>query len=176
MRVSTARSVELIRAAKQQGLPITASTTWMHVLLSILDIQTYNPNLRLEPPLGNPSDQQALIQGIQDGVIDAIAIDHSPYTYEEKTVAFAEAPPGAIGLELALPLLWQAFVVPGIWDALTLWRCLSTHPAQCLTPGLGQAMGAIAQDNRPNWYCLIPRQPGQPQRKRSNLFRRTPPG
>ncbi|HEY9642816.1 MAG TPA: dihydroorotase [Coleofasciculaceae cyanobacterium] len=140
MRVSTARSVELIRTAKAAGLPITASTTWMHLLLSILEVHSYDPSLRLEPPLGNPADRQALIQGIQDGVIDAIAIDHSPYTYEEKTVAFAEAPPGAIGLELALPLLWQAFVETGIWDALTLWQCLSLNPARCL----GQTLGAIA--------------------------------
>ena len=132
MRVSTARSVELIRSAKAQGLPITASVTWMHLLLDVLDVQSYSPNLRLDPPLGNPIDRQSLIQGIQDGTIDAIAIDHAPHTYEEKTVAFAEAPPGAIGLELALPLLWQTFVATGIWEALTLWRSLSTHPAQCL--------------------------------------------
>jgi dihydroorotase len=132
MRVSTARSVELIRAAKAQGLPITASTTWMHLLLDVLDVQSYDPSLRLDPPLGNPDDRQALIQGIQDGTIDAIAVDHSPYTYEEKTVPFAEAPPGAIGLELALPLLWQTFVATGEWEALTLWRSLSSHPAYCL--------------------------------------------
>jgi dihydroorotase len=137
MRVSTARSVDLIRAAKSQGVPITASTTWMHLLFSVLNVQSYDPSLRLEPPLGNPADRQALIQGIQDGVIDAIAIDHSPYTYEEKTVAFAEAPPGAIGLELALPLLWQAFVATGTWDALTLWRSLSLNPARCLAQNLG---------------------------------------
>ncbi|MBI4783763.1 MAG: dihydroorotase [Oscillatoriophycideae cyanobacterium NC_groundwater_1537_Pr4_S-0.65um_50_18] len=143
MRVSTARSVALIRLAKAQGLPVTASTTWMHLLLDILDVQSYDPSLRLDPPLGNPSDRQALIQGIQDGTIDAIAIDHSPYTYEEKTVAFAEAPPGAIGLELALPLLWQTFVAPGKWEALTLWRSLSSNPARCL----GQIPARIAPDH-----------------------------
>jgi dihydroorotase len=77
-------------------------------------------------------DQAALIEGIRSGIIDAIAIDHSPYTYEEKTVAFAESPPGAIGLELALPLLWQALVVSEKIPALTLWRALSTNPAQLL--------------------------------------------
>ena len=132
MRISTARSVELIRAAKARGLPITASVTWMHLLLDSQDLRTYNPNLRLDPPVGNPADRLALIQAVQDRTIDAIAIDHTPYTYEEKTVAFAEAPAGAIGLELALPLLWQQFVEPGTWSALDLWRCLSTHPAQCL--------------------------------------------
>jgi dihydroorotase len=132
MRVSCARSVELIQAAKAKGLPVTASTTWMHLLLDTEALSSYDPNLRLEPPLGHPDDRTALIQGVKEGIIDAIAIDHAPYTYEEKTVAFAEAPPGAIGLELALPLLWQTFVVPGTLSALELWRSLSTSPSKCL--------------------------------------------
>lgn len=132
MRVSTARTVELIRTAKANGLPVTASTTWMHLLLDIAAVGSYDPSLHLEPPLGNPDDRLALIQGLQTGVLDAIAVDHRPYTYEEKTVAFAESPAGAIGLELALPLLWQAFVVPGTWTALELWHYLSSQPARCL--------------------------------------------
>lgn len=138
MRISTARAVDLIRAAKAQGLPITASVTWMHLLLDITAVHSYDPSLHVQPPLGNPADREALIQGLQAGVLDAIAVDHKPFTYEEKTVAFAESPPGAIGLELALPLLWQAFVESGRWSALDLWRWLSTQPAQCLqqTPGM----------------------------------------
>lgn len=132
MRISTARGVALIRAAKAAGLPITASTTWIHVLLDITAVHSYDPSLRLDPPLGNPDDRAALIQGLEDGTLDAIAIDHTPFTYEEKTVAFAEAPAGAIGLELALPLLWQTLVVSEKWSAVTLWRFLSTNPAQCL--------------------------------------------
>ncbi|MGA9383161.1 MAG: dihydroorotase, partial [Phormidium sp.] len=57
---------------------------------------------------------------------------HTPYTYEEKTVAFSEAPPGAIGLELALPLLWQNLVTTGEISPVELWRLLSTRPAECL--------------------------------------------
>lgn len=132
MRISTARSVELIRAAKSRGIPITASTTWLHLLLNTESISTYNPNLRLDPPLGNSTDQEALIQAVLEGVIDAIAVDHTPHTYEDKTVAFGEAPPGAIGLELALPLLWQFLVESGRWSALDLWRSFTTHAARCL--------------------------------------------
>jgi dihydroorotase len=132
MRVSTARSVELIRLAKDRGVPVTASTPWMHLLLNSEAVGSYDPNLRLNPPLGNPVDQEALINGLQAGILDAIAIDHTPYTYEEKTVAFAEAPAGAIGLELALPLLWQGLVETGRCSPLELWRSLSTHPAECL--------------------------------------------
>lgn len=147
MRVSTARSIDLIRAAKSCGVPITASTTWLHLLLDITAIQAaYDPNLHLEAPLGNPADRKALIEALQTGVLDAIAIDHSPYTYEEKTVAFAESPPGAIGLELALPLLWQAFVETNTWSALDLWRFLSVRPAQCLQqPVATVTVGAAAE-------------------------------
>jgi len=132
IRISTARSVALLRAAKAEGLPITASTPWMHLLLNETALASYDPNLRLDPPLGSSTDQQALMEAVQAGVIDAIAIDHTPYTYEEKTVAFAEAPPGMIGFELALPLLWQACVAAGPWSALDLWTALSYRPAQCL--------------------------------------------
>lgn len=132
MRISTARGVELIDKAKAEGLPITASTPWMHLLFSTQDALSYDPNLRLDPPLGNPADQTALVAGVKTGVIDAIAIDHSPYTYEEKTVAFADAPPGAIGLELAFAALWQTFVQPGHWTATELLQAMSDRPAQIL--------------------------------------------
>ncbi|WOD38635.1 dihydroorotase [Nodosilinea sp. E11] len=131
MRISTARGVELVRQAKAQGLPVTASTSWMHLLLSAQDLHSYDPNLRLAPPLGNPEDRLALVAGVKAGVIDAIAIDHTPHTYEDKTVGFPSAPPGAIGLELAWPLLWDAFVTQGDWSPLTLVQALSTHPARC---------------------------------------------
>lgn len=132
MRISTARGVELISQGKSRGLPITASTTWMHLLYDTEAINSYTPNLRLEPPLGNPTDVKALRTGVQTGVIEAIAVDHTPYNYEEKTVAFAEAPPGVIGLELALPCLWQELVVQQQWSPLQLWQALSTNPCLCL--------------------------------------------
>lgn len=156
MRVSTARSVELIRTAKARDLPVTASTTWMHLLLNSGAVASYDPGLRLDPPLGNSADQQALQQAVRDGVLEAIAIDHTPYTYEEKTVAFAEAPPGAIGLELALPLLWQQLVVVQDWPPLTLWRSLSTNPARCLGQSAaslqpGQPAELTLFDPNPTW-------------------------
>ena len=156
MRISTARSVEIIQAGKARGLPITASTSWMHLLLNSDALRSYDPNVRLNPPLGNPTDQAALIEGVKAGVIDAIAIDHTPHTYEEKTVAFAEAPPGAIGLELALPLLWQALVATQKWSALELWRCLSMNPAACLQQSppsiaVGQPLEAVLFDPSEPW-------------------------
>jgi dihydroorotase len=117
----------------------------MHLLLDTEAIEgrdgiPFDPNLRLEPPLGTKSDRLALVRGVKEGVLEAIAIDHTPFTYEEKTVAFADAPPGAIGLELALPLLWQGLVESGELSGLELWRALSSGPAGCL----GLSLGAIA--------------------------------
>lgn len=132
MRVSTARSVALLQQAKAEGLPVTASVAWHHLIFNTTDLDTYDPTLRHDPPLGTPTDKQALIAGVAAGVIDAIATDHSPYTYEEKTVAFDMAPPGAIGLELALPVLWKTFVASGQWSAAQLWNALSQNPAKCL--------------------------------------------
>ena len=132
MRVSTARSVDLIAQAKAEGLPITASTTWLHLLLDSRDLSGYHPSLRLPAPLGNQRDRLALVAGIKSGAIDAIAVDHRAYTYEEKTVAFGEAPTGAIGLEFALPMLWQGLVETGHLSAVELWQSLSFHPMRCL--------------------------------------------
>lgn len=131
MRLSTARGVELLRQAKASGLPVTASTSWMHLLYSTSDLSSYSPHLRIAPPLGTPEDQQALIDGVAQGAIDAIAIDHAPYTYEEKNVGFASAPAGVIGLELAFAALWQAFVTPQRWTPQSLLRAMSSGPAHC---------------------------------------------
>ena len=132
MRVSTARGVELIADAKERGLPVTASTSWMHLLFNTQDQANYDPNLRLDPPLGNPEDQKTLQQGVKEGIIDAIAIDHQAYTYEEKTIPFALAPPGVIGLEIALPILWQKLVKTEILTSIELWNALSVKPRLCL--------------------------------------------
>lgn len=149
MRVSTARSVELIRQAKQRGLPITASVAWHHLCFDTGDLRDYRPSLRHDPPLGLPADRLALIEAVREGVLDAIAIDHAPYTYEEKTVAFNVAPPGAIGLELALPVLWQTLVASPTaskWSPELLWTRLSQGPAKCLRLSAGKLeTGAIAE-------------------------------
>ncbi|TVP62498.1 MAG: dihydroorotase [Nodularia sp. (in: Bacteria)] len=154
MRVSTARSVELIASAKAAGLPITASTTWMHLLLDTKAIKSYNTSLNLAPPLGNASDVEALRAGVRAGVIDAIAIDHAPYSYEEKVQAFAESPAGAIGFELALPLLWQNLVETGKFTALELWKALSTQPAICLQ----QKPSAISPDQKAELTLFDPQE------------------
>ena len=156
MRISTARSVEIIAQAKAEGLPITASTPWMNLLFSTKDVLSYDPNLRLEPPLGNSVDQEALIEGVKAGTVDAIAIDHSPYTYEEKTVPFQAAPPGVIGLEFAFSALWQHFVSSSTWTALELVQAMTLRPAMCLglSPGhiaVGNPTEALLFDPNMSW-------------------------
>ena len=146
----------MITQRKEDGLPITASTTWMHLLLDTTAVESYDPSMHLEPPLGNSKDMMALREGVKTGIIDAIAIDHSPYTYEEKTVSFAEAPPGAIGLELALPLLWQNLVATGEFTPLELWQALSRNPAHCLKqePSViapGKKAEMVLFDPQSNW-------------------------
>ena len=132
MRISTAKGVELIKQGKERGLPITASVNWHHLLLDTQTIASYNPNLRFSPPLGTPLDRIALLEAVKNGIIDAIAVDHKPYTYEEKTVPFAQAPTGSIGLELVLSLLWQNLVTTGELSPLQLWQSLSVNPRKCL--------------------------------------------
>ncbi len=132
MRLSTARSVQLIAQAKADDLPVTASVVWYHLCLSEQYLSRYDANLKFVPPLPSEADRLALIQGVKTGVIDAIAIDHTPYTYEEKMVGFELAPAGAIGLELALSVLWHELVETQQLTALELWQALSSRPAQCL--------------------------------------------
>jgi dihydroorotase len=140
MRLSTARSVELIAMAQQRGLPVTASTTWLHLLGSTAILDSYDTNWRLDPPLGNESDRLALVAGVANGTIGAIAVDHSAHSYEDKKVGFGEAPVGAIGLELALPVLWENLVVPGHLTALSLWHSLCGGAAACCSIAVPQQL------------------------------------
>ncbi|BAY65053.1 dihydroorotase [Calothrix brevissima NIES-22] len=171
MRVSTARSVELIASAKASGLPITASTTWMHLLLDTKAVKSYHTSLHLDPPLGTPKDMAALREGVRTGIIDAIAIDHAPFTYEEKVQAFAEAPPGAIGLELALPLLWQHLVETGEFTPLELWRALSSRPAECLR----QKLTGLTANQKAELTLFDPQQSWKVESKNLHTLSRNTP-
>ncbi len=102
--LSTARGVELVRQAKQAGLPVTAEVTPHHLTLTDADIRELDTNLKMYPPLRTPSDRAALVAGLSDGTIDAIATDHAPHAESEKDVPFEEAPRGVTGLETAFPL------------------------------------------------------------------------
>ncbi|NJK60494.1 MAG: hypothetical protein HC918_09995 [Oscillatoriales cyanobacterium SM2_1_8] len=121
-----------IARAKAQGLPVTASTTWRHLCYPETALQTFNPEFYVLPPLGTAIDRQALIAALQDGTLDAIAVDHVAYRHEEKAVALEQAPPGGPGLAEAVPALWRELVVPGHLDPAQLWAALTVGPARCL--------------------------------------------
>ncbi|BBC25437.1 dihydroorotase [Pseudanabaena sp. ABRG5-3] len=169
MRISTAQSVELIAQAKNDGLPVTTSTTWLHLCHCDRDLASYDPNLHLMPPLGSEGDRLALIAGIRSGAIDAIAIDHTPCAYEEKVVPFEVAPVGAIGLEFAIPVLWQSLVTTGLLTASELWQALSINPAKIL--GLAQPQLATLFD--PNLEWLVEAKAIASQSKNSSYIGRS---
>lgn len=103
-RMSTAGGLELVRAAKKEGLPITCDVGAHHIHLTENDIGFFDSNARLTPPLRGQRDRDAICRGLLDGTIDAICSDHTPVDDDEKLLPFGEASPGATGLELLLSL------------------------------------------------------------------------
>jgi len=103
-RLSSAEGVEMVREAKRQGMEVTSDVSAHHVHLSDLDLGYFDPNCNLIPPLRSQRDREALRAGLADGTIDAICSDHAPVDDDGKQVPFAQAEPGATGLELLLPL------------------------------------------------------------------------
>lgn len=143
-RISSTAGVEMIRAAKQQGLKVTCDVSMNHVHLSDMDIGFFDPNCHLVPPLRSLHDRAALRAGLLDGTIDAICSNHAPVDEDAKQLPFAEAEPGATGLELLLPLVlkWAQQEKLGLSDALARATLL---PARILGLDAGHlAVGAAA--------------------------------
>jgi dihydroorotase len=109
-RISQADSLALIGAAKAEGLPVTCDVSINHLHLSVMDIGYFDSNCRLTPPLRGLRDRDALREALKSGVIDALCSDHAPVDDDAKQLPFGEAQPGAVGLELLLPLAlkWSA--------------------------------------------------------------------
>jgi dihydroorotase len=104
-RISSAAALELIRAAKKEGLPVTCDVGVHHLHMTDADIGFFDPNARLTPPLRTQRDREAIRAALLDGTIDAVCSDHTPVDDDEKLLPFAEASPGATGLELLLSLM-----------------------------------------------------------------------
>ena len=111
--ISSRGSVELLREAKRKGLPATAETAPHYICLEDKDLETYNTNFKINPPLRGATDREAIIEGIKDGTLDCIASDHAPHAPQEKQVEFEYAPPGSIGLETTLSVVLTHLVRPG---------------------------------------------------------------
>ncbi|MCD9120214.1 dihydroorotase [Cupriavidus sp. UGS-1] len=103
-RLSSSAGLELVRQAKREGLPVTCDVNIHHVALTDMDIGYFNSQMRFSPPLRSGRDRDAIVAALADGTIDALCSDHTPVDDDEKLLPFAEATPGATGLELLLPL------------------------------------------------------------------------
>jgi dihydroorotase len=138
-RLSSAAGVALLRKAKAEGLPVTADVSINSLHLSDVDIGFFNADMRLTPPLRQPSDRAALRAALADGTLDALVSDHNPVDDDAKTLPFAEAEPGATGLELLLSmaLKWGADDRVGLADTLARISC---GPVRVL----GESLGSLA--------------------------------
>lgn len=130
--VSTARGLEIIRRAKNDGVRVTCEVSPHHLLLNESDIVDYDTHYKMNPPLRTAGDNAALLAGLLDGSVDAIATDHAPHSEFEKKLDFASAPFGITGLETALPSLFERLVRPGRlpWDLLV--RTFSHAPRRII--------------------------------------------
>jgi dihydroorotase len=138
-RISSAAGVELVRAAKREGLAVTCDVSMNHVHLTEMDIGFFDSNCHLVPPLRGLRDKEALRAGLLDGTIDAVCSNHSPVDDDAKQLPFAEAESGATGLELLLPLVlkWAEQEKVPLLDALSR---VTVNPAQML----GQKVGHLS--------------------------------
>jgi dihydroorotase len=143
--ISTAGAVRMLREAKARGVRVSAEVTPHHLLLTDEAVRSYDPNVKMAPPLRSKRDAEALLEALADGTIDCVATDHAPHAVSDKEGEFAEAANGIVGLETAVPLLLDRLVRAGQLDLPTLVARLSTGPARLLNlPGGSLAPGATA--------------------------------
>ncbi|MDV6229500.1 dihydroorotase [Rhodococcus cercidiphylli] len=127
---STAGTVELMKWARGQGISITAEVTPHHLLLDDSRLETYDAINKVNPPLREKSDVDALRKGLADGVIDCVATDHAPHAEQDKCCEFSIARPGMLGLETALSIVVDTMVTPGLLDWRGVARVMSERPAE----------------------------------------------
>ncbi len=144
--ISTAGAVDAVRRGKARGVRVTAEATPHHLVLTDEAVRAhdYDPVTKMNPPLRSEEDRQALIAGLLDGTIDAIATDHAPHTTEDKVCEFDCAAFGIVGLETAFALCHDGLVVSGALDLTRLVQLLTAGPARAL--GLP---GGILEKGRP---------------------------
>ena len=143
-RISSAAGVELVRQAKADGLPVTCDVSINSLHLIDHDIGFFDSRARLNPPLRQQRDREALQQGLADGTIDALVSDHTPVDEDAKALPFAEAEPGATGLELllGLALKWSADAGVPLSRALAV---LTSEPARVMGDALGTLQASVGR-------------------------------
>jgi dihydroorotase len=140
LHLSTAGSVQLVRQAKAEGLPVTAEAAPHHMVLTHAEVGGYDPVFKVNPPLRTDTDVEAVIAGLCDGTIDAVATDHAPHAPESKDVPFDQAPPGMLGLQTAMPIAWQ--VLSPRLPPERIFALMSTQPAAIAGLGVTDARRA----------------------------------
>jgi dihydroorotase len=147
--LSTARSVAMVRAAKAEGLPVSAEATPHHFTLTHAACAGYDPVFKVNPPLRTDDDVEGVKGGLADGALDAIATDHAPHAPELKELPFDQAPPGMLGLETALALALTELDLP-LAEVLAL---LSWRPAAIA--GVEADHGGRLEAGRPANLCIL---------------------
>lgn len=128
--ISSGRTVELIRRARAEGIPVSGETSPHHLLLTHEACDGYNTLAKMNPPLREASDIKALREGVADGTITVLATDHAPHSADEKSLPFEDAPFGIVGLETALALYAEALVHSGAIEWPRLIALLTIEPAK----------------------------------------------
>ncbi|MBI5464348.1 MAG: dihydroorotase [Ignavibacteriales bacterium] len=131
--ISTRRSTDLVRSAKQEGLAVSAEVTPHHFTLTDEVVASFDTNTKMNPPLRTADDVEAMKEALRDGVIDVIATDHAPHTIDEKEVEYSQAPFGIVGLETAIGLSIAELVRQRFLSLLQLVEKFSTNPRRILS-------------------------------------------
>lgn len=154
--VSAARSVELIRRAKEEKIRITAEVTPHHLSLTEESIEGYNTNFKMNPPLRTREDVEAVRRGLRIGVLDCVATDHAPHTPEDKMAEYDHAPFGVIGLETAFGVVMTDLFHGEKWSLEEVVKVFSVRPSEILN--LGPAFGQIVKGTQANLTLVDPNQ------------------
>src|SRR5918998_1143993 len=128
--VSTRGALEAVRRAKERGLPVTCEATPHHFTLTDERVRDYDANTKMCPPLRSPEHLEAVIEGLRDGTVDAVATDHAPHHADEKALEYDNAPFGITGLETAVGLALDRLVHTGVVSLERLVELCSTNPAR----------------------------------------------
>lgn len=130
---STADSVKMVKAAKEEGLPVSAEVCPHHFVLTSDDItDAENTDFKMNPPLRTKEDVEALKQGLKEGIMEVISTDHAPHTAEEKNTIMQKAPFGIVGLETAACLTYSELVLGGIFTPMQMAAAMSYNPAKVM--------------------------------------------
>src|SRR5215218_10557191 len=128
--VSTKGAIEAVRRAKNEGINVTCEVTPHHFTLTDTTVEGYDTNTKMSPPLRSEEHLEAILEGLRDGTIDAIATDHAPHHMDEKALEYDRAPFGITGLETAIGLAFNELVHKGVIDLARLVELCATNPAK----------------------------------------------